>query len=130
MTLHTSIDLFCGGGGASEGYRCATGSSPQVAVNHDPAAIAMHRANHPTTLHIQDDIWAIDPERIAQLKRHLRSARGRGHRSPWLLDHLHGSPDCRFFSRARGGKPLEKSIRTQPMVLLRWVRELGPRVRP
>ncbi|MBU1040170.1 MAG: hypothetical protein KKF77_03600 [Proteobacteria bacterium] len=58
---YINVDLYCGGGGASEGFRMATGRDPDVAVNHDPKAIAMHQANHPGTLHICQDMWTCPP---------------------------------------------------------------------
>lgn len=82
------IDLFAGGGGASLGIRRALGQCPDVAVNHNPAAIEMHAANHPDTLYLREDVFAVDP---------ATTCAGRGVRLLWA------SPDCTHFSRAKGG---------------------------
>lgn len=99
------VDLFAGGSGASTGIALALGKSPDIAINHSDAAIAMHEANHPTTKHFRSDIWDIDP-RIACGRRRVRLL--------WM------SPDCRHFSRAKGGVPVSKGIRSLAWVGLRW----------
>lgn len=107
-----SIDLFCGGGGGSEGLRCATGHDPDVAVNHDPKAIAMHKANHPGTLHVCQDIWGCPPEWA-----------GRGRKVAWL----HASPDCTHHSKAKGGPPTRDAKRRDlPWTITKWARALLP----
>ncbi len=111
MTI-TSIDLFAGGGGASEGIRCATGRAPVVAINHDPAAIAMHAANHPGTMHLCEDVFDVSPF----------TPGGR------RLDLLWASPDCTHHSRARGGKPREKNIRALAWVVEKWAKYAKPAV--
>jgi DNA (cytosine-5)-methyltransferase 1 len=45
------LDFFAGGGGASTGIEMALGRPVDIAVNHDPEAIAMHVANHPRANH-------------------------------------------------------------------------------
>jgi DNA (cytosine-5)-methyltransferase 1 len=107
------IDNFAGGGGASTGIELATGRSVNVAINHDPTAIAMHEANHPQTYHYCEDVWAVDPRKVMP-----------GHRVGlvWL------SPDCTHHSKARGGKPREKKIRGLAWVALRWAATRRPRV--
>jgi len=55
------VDSFAGGGGASLGIERAIGRSPDIAINHDEAAIAMHAANHPATRHLQHNVWKVDP---------------------------------------------------------------------
>jgi DNA (cytosine-5)-methyltransferase 1 len=84
------VDNFAGGGGASAGIEAALGRPIDYAINHDPEAIAMHRANHPRTSHLCESVWAVNPERLA---------RGREVGLGWF------SPDCTFHSKARGGKP-------------------------
>lgn len=102
------IDLFAGGGGASEGVLRATGRHPDIAVNHDAEAIALHTANHPNTLHLQDDIRKVDiPAVLASF----------GNR---FVDCLWASPDCRDHSKAKGGKPKDKNIRGLAWEVLRW----------
>lgn len=108
----TSVDLFAGGGGASIGIAAALGSAPVVAINHDPAAIRMHAANHPGTMHLCESVWDVDPF----------TPRG----SP--LDLLWASPDCTHFSRAKGGKPRKKEIRALAWVVVTWARATRPRV--
>ena len=107
------VDNFAGGGGASTGIELATGRSVDIAINHDPAAIAMHRANHPETEHYCENVWEVDP-RHACGDRKVALA--------WF------SPDCKHFSKAKGGKPVEKSIRGLAWVAIRWAKMVRPRV--
>lgn len=107
------VDSFAGGGGASTGIRMALGRCPDVAVNHDGDALAMHEVNHPHTLHIREDVWAVDPEAAM------------GQRQVGLL---WASPDCRHFSKAKGGKPVSKKIRGLAWVVTKWADKLRPRV--
>lgn len=99
------IDNFAGGGGASVGIELATGRPVDIAVNHDPDAIAMHKVNHPYTKHYQEDVFAIEPEKVMD---------GRPVGIAWF------SPDCKHFSKAKGGAPVEKKIRGLSWVVLRW----------
>lgn len=107
------VDLFAGGGGASTGIEAALGRSVDVAINHDPIAIAVHEKNHPEAKHWTTDIWDVKPR---------EATKGR----PVLL--LHASPDCKHFSRAKGGKPKSQKIRSLAWVVLRWAREAKPQV--
>ena len=107
------VDNFAGGGGASTGIEIAIGRSVDVAINHDPAAIAMHRANHPTSKHYTEDIWMVDPVEACE-GHHVGLA--------WF------SPDCKHFSKAKGGKPVSKHIRGLSWVILRWAMTVRPRV--
>lgn len=107
------VDLFAGGGGASTGIEAALGRSVDVAINHDPIAIAVHEANHPGAKHWTTDIWDVKPR---------EATKGR----PVAL--LHASPDCKHFSRAKGGKPKSQGIRSLAWVVLRWAREAQPQV--
>ena len=107
------VDNFAGGGGASTGIELATGRSVDVAINHDPAAIAMHRANHPATKHYTEDIWKVDPVEVCG---------GRPVGLAWF------SPDCKHFSRAKGGKPVSKKIRGLAWVAVKWAKAVRPRV--
>lgn len=107
------VDNFAGGGGASTGIALATGRSPDIAINHDPAAIAMHRANHPETEHYCESVWEVDPR---------KAAKGRPVGLCWL------SPDCKHFSKAKGGKPVDKNIRGLAWVAVRWAATVRPRV--
>jgi len=107
------IDNFAGGGGASTGIELATGRSVDIAINHDPAAIAMHRANHPETEHYCESVWDVDPREVTG---------GRPVGLVWL------SPDCKHFSKAKGGKPVEKGIRGLAWVAVRWAATVRPRV--
>src|SRR4051794_20592519 len=95
------VDLFAGGGGASTGIEAALGRDVDIAINHNPMALAVHKANHPRTKHLTADVWEVDP---------LEATEGRP------VDALWASPDCTFFSRARGGKPCKKRVRS-----LAWV---------
>lgn len=106
------VDSFAGGGGASEGIRLALGRDPDIAINHDAEAIAMHRVNHPTTTHYNESVWAVDPK---------RSTKGKPVGLMWL------SPDCTDFSKAKGGKPISRKRRALAFIAVRWARALGPR---
>ncbi len=99
------IDNFAGGGGASTGIELATGMPVDIAIDHDEDAIAMHKVNHPHTVHYQEDVFAIDPEKVTG---------GRPVGIAWF------SPDCKHFSRAKGGKPVDKKIRGLSWVIVKW----------
>src|SRR5438105_2544939 len=90
------VDNFAGGGGASSGIEAAIGRSVDIAVNHDGEAIAMHTANHPATVHYCEDVFKVDPREVTQ---------GEPVGLAWF------SPDCKHFSKAKGGKPVSKKIR-------------------
>ncbi|MEK5500966.1 DNA cytosine methyltransferase [Bacillus sp. FSL M8-0168] len=107
------VDNFAGGGGASTGIEMATGLSVDIAINHDPAAIAMHKVNHPDTEHYCESVWEVDPR---------EAAKGRPIALCWF------SPDCKHFSKAKGGKPVEKKIRGLAWVAVRWAATVRPRV--
>lgn len=107
------VDNFAGGGGASTGIEMAIGRSVDIAINHDPDAIAMHRENHPTTKHYCEDVWEVDP---------TEACGGKSVALAWF------SPDCKHFSRAKGGKPVDKKIRGLAWVVIRWAYFVRPRV--
>ncbi|MCF3127977.1 DNA cytosine methyltransferase [Acinetobacter soli] len=107
------IDNFAGGGGTSTGLEQAFGRPVDVAINHDPKALAMHRANHPETKHYCESVWDVDPIEVTG-------------NQPVGLVWL--SPDCKHFSKAKGGKPVEKKIRGLAWVALRWAAKTRPRV--
>ncbi len=107
------VDNFAGGGGASTGIEMAIGRSVDIAINHDPAAIAMHRANHPSTEHYTEDVWKVDP---------VEACRGRPVAMAWF------SPDCKHFSRAKGSKPVSQKIRGLAWVAVKWAKAVRPRV--
>ena len=107
------VDNFAGGGGASTGIEMATGYSVDIAINHDPEAIKMHKANHPNTKHYCENVWAIDP---------VKACNGHPVGLAWF------SPDCKHFSKAKGGKPKDKNIRGLAWVALRWAGLVRPRV--
>lgn len=107
------VDNFAGGGGASTGIELATGYSVDIAINHDPEAIKMHKANHPYTKHYCEDVWQVDP--VAACKGHPVGL-------AWF------SPDCKHFSKAKGGKPKDKFIRGLAWVACRWAGLVRPRV--
>ncbi|MBU9581339.1 DNA cytosine methyltransferase [Burkholderia multivorans] len=107
------VDNFAGGGGASTGLECAFGRPVDIAINHDPEALAMHAANHPRTKHYCESVFDVDPIEIT------------GNRPVglvWL------SPDCKHFSKAKGGKPVSKKIRGLAWIALRWAATVKPRV--
>jgi DNA (cytosine-5)-methyltransferase 1 len=106
-------DSFCGGGGASTGIEMALGRSPDISINHDAEALAMHSANHTKTLHLSKNIWQIDPVDVIG-QRPVGLA--------WF------SPDCKHFSKAKGGKPVRKGVRDLAWVVVLWARRVRPRV--
>ena len=107
------IDSFAGGGGASTGIEIALGRSPDVAINHSEKALALHAANHPETLHLDSNIWDVDPLTVTQ-GRHVGL--------------LWASPDCKHFSKAKGGAPRDRNIRDLAWVVVRWAEFAKPDV--
>lgn len=107
------VDNFAGGGGASTGIEMATGLSVDIAINHDPAAIKMHKVNHPDTEHYCENVWKVDP---------VTAVRGRKVGLAWF------SPDCKHFSKAKGGRPVEKKIRGLAWIAVKWAMAVRPRV--
>ncbi|HHH1259001.1 TPA: DNA cytosine methyltransferase [Yersinia enterocolitica] len=107
------VDNFAGGGGASTGIEMAIGRSVDIAINHDPNAIAMHTTNHPDTLHYCESVFDIDP---------VAATAGRPVGLAWF------SPDCRHFSKAKGSKPVKKEIRGLAWIVIRWGLAKKPRV--
>ncbi len=107
------IDNFAGGGGTSTGLEAAFGRAVDIAINHDPKALAMHRANHPDTKHYCESVWDVDP---------IEATQNQPVGLVWL------SPDCKHFSKAKGGKPVEKKIRGLAWIALRWADLTRPRV--
>ena len=107
------VDNFAGGGGASSGIELAIGRSVDIAINHDPNAVAMHTTNHPDTLHYCESVFDVDP---------IVATAGRPVGLAWF------SPDCRHFSKAKGSKPVEKEIRGLAWIVIRWALAVRPRV--
>ncbi|EPF2286221.1 DNA cytosine methyltransferase [Klebsiella oxytoca] len=107
------VDNFAGGGGASTGIELAIGRSVDIAINHDPNAVAMHTTNHPDTLHYCESVFDVDPE---------TATAGKPVGLAWF------SPDCRHFSKAKGSKPVEKEIRGLAWIVIRWALSVRPRV--
>lgn len=108
-----TVDNFAGGGGASTGIEMATGVSVDIAINHDPEAIRMHKTNHPGTKHYCESVWDVDP---------VKACKGHPVALAWF------SPDCKHFSKAKGGKPKDKNVRGLAWVALRWAAKARPRV--
>ena len=107
------VDNFAGGGGASTGIELASGRIVNIAINHDPAAILMHKTNHPYTMHLQASVWDVDPEVICA---------GRKVGLAWF------SPDCKHFSKAKGAALVDRNIRGLAWIVLRWAGKVRPRV--
>ncbi len=103
------VDSFAGGGGASTGIEIALGRSPDIAINHNPAALALHAANHPETLHLSANVYRVDP---------LDYLAGRH------IGLMHFSPDCKHFSKAKGGKPVERNIRDLAWIIPGWIERI------
>lgn len=106
------IDNFAGGGGTSTGLEAAFGRPVDIAINHDPEALAMHAANHPHTLHLCESVWDVNPIQVTS-------------NQPVALVWL--SPDCKHFSKAKGGTPVSRDTRALAWVGVRWVLLTKPR---
>lgn len=113
LTDEIFVDNFAGGGGASTGIETGLGVTVAAAINHDPAAILMHKTNHPYTEHYQASVWDIDPRDVC---------RGRPVAGAWF------SPDCKHFSKAKGAALVSKKIRGLAWITLRWAALVRPRV--
>jgi Site-specific DNA methylase len=107
------VDNFAGGGGASTGIELAIGRSVDIAINHDPDAIIMHKTNHPTTKHYCENVWEVNPKEATE---------GKPVALAWF------SPDCKHFSKAKGGKPVDKKIRGLAWIVIKWAGTVRPRV--
>lgn len=107
------IDSFAGGGGASTGIELALGRSPDVAINHSVSALALHAANHPETLHLDSNIWDVEPRSVTN-GRHVGL--------------LWASPDCKHFSKAKGGAVRDRNIRDLAWVVVKWAEDVKPDV--
>ena len=107
------IDLFAGGGGASTGIEQAIGRPVDIAVNHDPEAVSLHQANHPQTRHFVSDVFEVDPLAVCD---------------GMPVGLLWASPDCKHFSKAKGGKPVSKKIRGLAWVVVKWAKLARPRI--
>ncbi|WP_346015196.1 DNA cytosine methyltransferase [Methylomonas sp. EFPC1] len=107
------VDLFAGGGGASTGIKLALGREVDIAINHDPEAVSVHTKNHPGATHFCSDVFEVDP---------MAATQGRPVGLLWA------SPDCKHFSKAKGGKPVDKRIRSLAWVVIKWARSVRPRV--
>lgn len=108
-----TVDGFCGGGGWSTGFELAIGEPVTIAINHDAAAIEMHRKNHPHTKHYNENIYEVNPREAVA-----------GRNVGWA----HFSPDCTHFSVAKGGKPVKKEIRSLAWVVVKWAGTVKPRI--
>ncbi|MBX5082147.1 DNA cytosine methyltransferase [Rhizobium lentis] len=103
------FDSFAGGGGASEGIKQALGRSPDFAINHSKPALMLHEANHPETVHLSENVYKVDP---------LQHFYGRNIGLAWF------SPDCKHFSKAKGGKPVERNIRDLCWIIPGWIERI------
>lgn len=107
------VDNFAGGGGASTGIEQAIGRAVDIAINHDEMAIEMHKVNHPNTKHYIEDVWDINP---------IEATKGQPVGLAWF------SPDCKHFSKAKGGKPVDKKIRGLAWMAVKWAKLVKPRI--
>lgn len=107
------VDSFAGGGGASTGIELALGRSPDFAINHDSEALALHAANHPGTVHLSKNIYKVDPIEVVGARK---------------VGLLWASPDCKHFSKAKGGKPVKREIRDLAWTVVLWAKRVRPRV--
>jgi len=107
------VSLFAGGGGTDVGFEMELGRSADIAINHDPDAILMHKTNHPATVHYQEDIFSVNPRKVTAGRK---------------VALLWASPDCKHFSKAKGGKPKDKKIRALPWAIIMWAKQVKPDV--
>ena len=107
------IDSFAGGGGASTGIESALGRSPDIAINHSGPALALHAANHPDTLHLNSNIWDVDPVKVCAGRK---------------VGLLWASPDCKHFSKAKGGAVRDRNIRDLAWIVVDWAEKVKPDV--
>lgn len=107
------IDCFAGGGGASVGIEMALGRPVDIAINHDPEAIRMHKVNHPDTIHLTEDIFKVD------LQKYVK---GRKVALMWA------SPDCTSHSKAKGGQPRKRGLRILPWAVYKHAKQILPEV--
>lgn len=105
------IDCFAGGGGASVGIEMALGRPVDIAINHDPDAILIHKTNHPNTLHLTEDIFKVN------LRKYVKDQR---------VALMWASPDCTSHSKAKGGKPRERGLRILPWAVYKHAKEILP----
>jgi DNA (cytosine-5)-methyltransferase 1 len=111
VTRGLVVDLFAGGGGASVGIEAALGRPVDVAINHDAVALAVHKANHPRTRHLEADIWEVRPREATKGEP---------------VDLLWASPDCTHFSVAKGDVPKRQDIRSLAWAVVRWAKDVRP----
>lgn len=107
------IDCFAGGGGASVGIEMALGRPVDIAINHDPDAILMHKTNHPGTLHLTEDIFKVDLQKYV----------GNQH-----VALMWASPDCTSHSKAKGGQPRKQGLRILPWAVYKHAKAILPDV--
>jgi len=105
------VDLFAGGGGATMGQEMATGKAVDIAINHNPKAISMHKRNHPGAEHYISDVYEVCPR---------KATRGRP------VAHLHASPECTHHSLAAGGQPRSSASRSLSWVTVKWAGQVKP----
>lgn len=113
MKKNLIVDCFAGGGGASVGIEMALGRPVDIAINHDPDAILMHKTNHPNTLHLTEDIFKVN------LRKYVKDQR---------VALMWASPDCTSHSKAKGGKPRERGLRILPWAVYKHAKEILPDV--
>ena len=107
------IDCFAGGGGASVGIEMALGRPVDIAINHDPQAIRIHKINHPSTLHLTEDIFKVDLQKYVG---------GRHVALMWA------SPDCTRHSKAKVGQPRKRGLRILPWAVYKHAKTILPDV--
>lgn len=113
MKKNLIVDCFAGGGGASVGIEMALGRPVDIAINHDPDAILMHKTNHPNTLHLTEDIFKVN------LRKYVKNQH---------VALMWASPDCTSHSKAKGGKPRERGLRILPWAVYKHAKEILPDV--
>jgi DNA (cytosine-5)-methyltransferase 1 len=96
----TTVDLFAGAGGLSEGFRQA-GFQSLFANDHEKPAMATFKRNHPKAEISSDEVESLDPQAIMD----------RLSLAPGQLDALIGGPPCQGFSTY--GKRDEEDVRNQ-----------------
>lgn len=113
LTGEIRVDLFAGGGGATMGQEMATGKAVDIAINHNPKAISMHKRNHPSAEHYITDVYEVCPRRATRNR---------------AVAHLHASPECTHHSLAAGGQARSSTSRSLSWVIIKWVGQVRPRM--
>jgi len=108
------LDAFCGAGGASTGIERVPGNFVAIGINHDIRAIDAHKANHPNTVHLNDDIRKVKIQEVAEILHSMGIHR----------INLWWSAECTHLSNAKGGASRDADSRMLSEDIFRYTRGL------